>query len=304
MPERIRLPERHLAAENYNLAATLDSGQTFRWQSRGDAWIGIVGDHWIRAAPSPGGIRVATSHPRPDWKAVRHYFRTEEDIDAVTGRFPGDGPMKRILTACHGLRLMRQDPWECLASFLLSSTKRIPHIARIVERLCNELGDEIVTPADQATRRSFPSPDRIAALSPRELHSFGMGYRAPWLHNAARTVAEGELELEGLHRLPYAPARELLTGLPGVGPKIADCILLFAYGRQQAFPIDVWVGRALEHFYFRGRHQPLSRLGDFAREHFAPHAGYAQQYLFHYMRTGRAGSNVMDRKGMDRIARK
>jgi N-glycosylase/DNA lyase len=132
---------------------------------------------------------------------------------------------------------------------------------------------------------SFPTPERIAAATEFQLRACKMGFRAPSLLHAARQIAEGKFDLEKIRRMNHADARAELMKLRGVGGKIADCVLLFAYGFDSAFPVDVWVERALQRLYFPRRRASEKRLRHFAATHFGPHAGYAQQYLFHYMRT-------------------
>jgi N-glycosylase/DNA lyase len=139
--------------------------------------------------------------------------------------------------------------------------------------------------AGEEAKYSFPTFSRLAAATEKELRDCKMGFRAPGLLNAARQIDSGKLDLEKLRRLDYAAARQELMQLHGVGGKIADCVLLFAYGFDSAFPVDVWVERALQELYFPRRRAADKRLRKFAATHFGPHAGYAQQYLFHYMRT-------------------
>lgn len=297
-----------LPVRDYDLAATLDSGQVFRWQPMGNAWQGVVGRQVVRLTQTPAGIQAETSAPVADWDWLRHFLQSEIDFAAVLKAFPDDEPMRRAVAACRGLRLLRQDPWECLASFILSSTKQIVQIRQIVRRLCERFGEPLPMPwseclptgarewADGNTpgRRaalqgfSFPTPRRIAALSEADLRACQMGFRAPSLLAAARQIAAGGLELETLRRLDYAAARAELMKLRGVGGKIADCVLLFAYGFDGAFPVDVWIERALQELYFPRRRTNGRRLREFAAAHFGPRAGYAQQYLFHYMRTRRS----------------
>ena len=245
------------------------------------------------------GIRAETAGPVADWQWLRDYLQTEVDLDAVLKTFPDDAPMRDAVAACCGLRVLRQDPWECLASFILSSTKQIVQIRQIVALLCERFGEPInrcnvepVVRLDSATGRTlqfaFPSPEKIAAVTEPELRACKMGFRAPHLLAAARQIADGKFDLERLRHLPQAEAREELMKLRGVGAKIADCVLLFAYGFDGAFPVDVWVERALRELYFPRRRVSAKRLRHFAATHFGPHAGYAQQYLFHYMRTKRS----------------
>jgi N-glycosylase/DNA lyase len=288
-----------LPVRDYDLAATLDSGQVFRWQNQGDSWHGVVGDHFVRLTQTGNGIHAETAVPVENWNFLRDFLQTDIDLGAILKTFPDDEPMRAAVASCQGLRLLRQDPWECLASFILSSTKQIVQIRQIVALLCQRYGEsrigcsvELVARPDSATGRtlqfSFPTPQRLAAATETELRECKMGFRAPSLLAAARAIADGKFNLEHLRTLDYATARAELIKLRGVGGKIADCVLLFGYGFDSAFPVDVWIERALQELYFPRRHASAKRLLKFAATHFGPHAGYAQQYLFHYMRT-RAG---------------
>ena len=285
-----------ILVRDYDLAATLDSGQAFRWQKQNDAWVGVIGKHRVRLTQTAGGIRAETAAPVENWNFLREFLQTEIALATVLKTFPDDEPMRAAVAACHGLRLLKQDPWECLASFILSSTKQIVQIRQIVLLLCEHFGESLklnsVEPVAQSgstTGRtlqfSFPTPHRIAAATEAELRACKMGFRAPNLLATARVIAEGRFDLERVRQMPHAEARTELMKLRGVGGKIADCVLLFAYGFDSAFPVDVWVERALQRLYFPRRRASDKRLRRFAGMHFGPHAGYAQQYLFHYMRT-------------------
>ena len=300
-----------LPVRDYDLAATLDSGQVFRWQRIANAWHGVIGKQFVRLTQTPDGIHAATAVPVENWDWLRQFLQTEIDFLAVLKTFPDDEPMRRAVARCHGLRLLRQDAWECLASFILSSTKQIVQIRQIVALLCERFGEPCGGDAPSpknggdtslsvtrdggvasiwlrrgvATTRTFPTPPRLAAASEAELRDCKMGFRAPGLLAAARQIADGSFDLEKIRRLDYAAARAELMRLRGVGGKIADCVLLFAYGFEAAFPVDVWIERALQELYFPRRRASDKRLQQFAATHFGPHAGYAQQYLFHYMRT-------------------
>jgi len=303
---------------DYDLAATLNSGQVFRWHQNENSWTGVVGKNFARLTQTDGGILAETSAAIDDLDWLRDFLQTGTDLDAVLKTFPDDEPMRRAVASCRGLRLLRQDPWECLASFILSSTKQIVQIQQIVALLCERFGEPVFSlssqkggedrgeeadyfrvqiPSPQPSPRlggereknsicfSFPTPQRLAAATEKDLRACKMGFRAPNLLAAARQIAEGKFDLEKIRRLDYAEARAELMKLRGVGGKIADCVLLFAYGFDSAFPVDVWIERALQRLYFPRRRASEPRLRRFAATHFGPHAGYAQQYLFHYMRT-------------------
>ena len=305
-----------LRVRDYDLAATLDSGQVFRWQELDGGWSGVIGKHRVWLTRVRGGIRAETVAPVKDWDWLREFLQTEIDWAAILETFPDDAPMRAAVAACHGLRVLRQDPWECLASFILSSTKQIVQIRQIISLLCERFGEPIITnpvaadvgrrtfpsatvSADSRPRlrfhgpvlsrngssHSFPTPQRIAAATESELRACKMGFRAPHLLAAARQIAGGKFDLNRPRHLSLPEARAELMKLRGVGGKIADCVLLFAYGFDGAFPVDVWVERALRQLYFPRRRVTAKRLRHFAATHFGPHAGCAQQYLFHYMRT-------------------
>jgi N-glycosylase/DNA lyase len=274
-----------LPVRDYDLTATLDSGQAFRWQKRGDVWQGVLGKHFVRLKQVESGIHAQTVEAVEGWHWLEEFLQSKTDLSTILATFPLDSPMTTAVTNCHGLRLLRQEPWECLASFILSSTKQIVQIRQIIALLCEKYGEPVKVATGEAPAFSFPKPDKIAAASETELRSCKMGFRAPGLLAAARQIAGGHFDLESLGKLPYADARGRLTTLHGVGGKIADCVLLFAYGFDTAFPLDVWVKRALQQLYFLRRRASEKRLNRFAATHFGPHAGYAQQYLFHYIRT-------------------
>jgi len=270
---------------DYDLAGTLTSGQAFRWNHVDDGWNGVIRDQWVRLRADEFSITAEAAQPTTDWTWLTHYLQIELDFNAVVATFPDDEPIRASVNACRGLRLLRQDPWECLASFILSSTKQIVQIRQIVSVLCERFGEPIPTAAQYSPAFGFPSAARLARASEAELRACKMGFRAPYLLETARAVTECRIDLEKLRDFPVEIAREELVKLPGVGRKIADCVLLFAYGFQAAFPVDVWVIKALQKLYFPRRRASAKRLRHFSETHFGPNAGYAQQYLFHYMRT-------------------
>jgi len=270
---------------DYDLAATLTSGQAFRWQWRDGAWIGVIGNHWVRLHADEFSISAACAEPISEWNWLTEYLQLELDLNEMLMKFPDDEPTRAAVTACRGLRLLRQEPWECLASFILSSTKQIVQIQQIIALLCERFGEPVPAGPNYGPAYAFPSPARLARCTEADLRACKMGFRAPYLLETARSLTVGRFDLERLHNLPVEIARGELMTLPGVGRKIADCVLLFAYGFQSAFPVDVWVMKALRQLYFPKRKVTMQRLHRFAAEHFDTCGGYAQQYLFHYMRT-------------------
>jgi N-glycosylase/DNA lyase len=270
---------------DYDLQATLSSGQAFGWHETQDGWVGVLGGYWIRLSQTREGIQAQTAVPVSDWAWLTDYLQLGTELDSITRSFPDDEPMQTALESCRGLRLLRQEPWECLASFILSSTKQIVQIKQIVGHLRTRFGQKVEAPQGSPEAHRFPTPVVLAGAGVEELRNCKMGFRAPYLRDTAQAVVDGSVDLAALAGLSVEEAREKLMDLPGVGRKVADCVLLFAYGFQSAFPVDVWVMKGLRQLYFPGRSVSMSRLHEFATSHFGPNAGYAQQYLFHYLRT-------------------
>lgn len=251
--------------------------------------MSVIHNRWVFVRQTGPTLHARTAEPQSDWAWLREYLQLDVNLDAVLRTFPRDEAMNAARQTCRGLRLLRQEPWECLAGFILSSTKQIVQIRQICGLLCERHGTAVQAPVEAGRWFSFPSAERLAACEESELRNCRMGFRAPYLLGCARLLTDGKLELEALKTIPLNEARERLMTLPGVGRKIADCVLLFSLGFAAAFPIDVWVARALERLYFDGRPRPMRAMIEFSRNHFGPNAGYAQQYLFHHMRTtGRA----------------
>jgi len=270
---------------DYDLSATLTSGQAFRWILGDGNWTGVVCGRWVRLRQRGFGLLAESAVPQANWQWLADYLQVGINFRRVLASFPDEAPMRDAVNACRGLRLLRQDPWECLASFILSSTKQIVQIRQIVGMLCKQYGDTVAVLPGEPEAFAFPTPERLAKLTEMELRACKMGFRASYLLATARRVAAGHVQLNQLRNLDLAEARAQLLALPGVGRKIADCVLLFACGFSTAFPLDVWVLRALRQLYFRGKHTTPAQLGQFATTHFGPNAGYAQQYLFHFIRT-------------------
>jgi len=277
------------SVDDYDLASTLASGQAFRWQLRPEGWVGVIGENWVRLSQLGNQLAAEFAHPTDAeslQRRIANYLRLDDPMDLILESFPKDPPMQAALAACRGLRLLRQDPWECLAGFICSSTKQIVQIRQIVALLCDRFGRPVDTPPGEASISAFPTVKAIAATSETALRDCKLGFRAPYLLGTARRIADGTLLLQHLEALDTNEARNALMLCPGVGRKIADCVLLFAYGRQDAFPVDVWVQKALHQLYFpKARRITLQRLQQFSQSHFGPYGGFAQQYLFHYVRT-------------------
>lgn len=275
---------RAFPVHDYDLDATLASGQVFGWRRRAEAWIGVVRGRWVALRQSGGQLIAETVEPQPDWSWLTDYLQLSVNLEVILNTFPQDPLMLEAMADCRGLRLLRQDPWECLAGFILSSTKQIVQIEQIITALRTRFGAPVPVAPGERPAFTFPSATQLAANNEAELRACKMGFRAPNLRATAQQIANGSCRLAELRAMPIEHARAELLKLPGVGPKIADCVLLFAYGFPTAFPVDVWVARTLRRHYPRTRRMSLPQLREFGQAYFGPNAGYAQQYLFHHIR--------------------
>ncbi len=283
-----------IEAPDFDLAMTLNSGQVFHWEKYGNGFVGAIGEKAIYLEQRGGILKVRFGEtPKPARgtralpKIVAHYFALDHPLDEICASLPRDPVMNAARDFCRGLRIIRQPKWECVATFICSSMKQVKHIRQISQALRQRFGE--MKEIRGAEVFSFPSPGRLARMSESELQKCRLGYRARNLLETAKRVASGKADLDSWSALSDRQLREQLCKLPGVGMKVANCVMLFAYERIAAFPIDVWIERVLRERYFaRKRKVTGQMLADFAANYFGAHGGYAQQYLFHHARmTGR-----------------
>jgi N-glycosylase/DNA lyase len=267
-----------ISAPDFDLAMTLNSGQVFHWRKAGQGFVGTISDEAAYVEQRGNSLESTAGED-----LIRHYFALDHSLAEICASFPNDPAMNAARDFCRGLRIIRQPKWECLATFICSSMKQVAHIRQISHSLRERFGErlEIV----DHILHAFPGAERIAASSEKELRKCALGYRAKNLLATARLIAGGDVDLENLAKLSDVDLRARLCELPGVGAKVANCVMLFAYERLRAFPIDVWLERVLREKYFpRARKLNATRLRTFTEKYFGDHGGYAQQYLFHHAR--------------------
>lgn len=285
----------------FNLEATLESGQVFRWEKSGEWWLGDVSGGALKIMQEGVLLRCVSSSEHIGSDFVSGYFRLDDDLDGLLSILMKDETMTHATQRFYGMRLMRQDRWECLASFLLATNANIPRIKQMIGRVCARFGKPFEF--EGKTRYGFPTPDVIASQSVSDLSACGLGYRSAFLKRVAMSVRDGKIDFAELSTMPYGEAHELLLTellgekvLLGVGPKVADCFLLYSCGKDEAFPIDVWIARALAGWYpnlfdrvLRKKLQVKGKVrfgGDYSkvagvmRSYFGKYAGYAQLYLY------------------------
>jgi len=278
-----------ISAPDFDLAMTLDSGQVFHWEKLGNGFVGTIGDLPVYVEQCAERLKVrrgatpTRSPRRPLPGIIANYLALDHPLAAICASFPNDPAMSVARDFCRGLRIIRQPKWECLATFICSSMKQVAHIRQISKALRERFG--VPRTIDPHVVHTFPSARRLSESSESELRKCALGYRAKNLLATARLVGSGEADLDAWSALSDADLREKLCALPGVGAKIANCVMLFAYERLRAFPIDVWIERVLREKYFpRKGKATVQRLREFSETYFGEHRGYAQQYLFHYAR--------------------
>jgi N-glycosylase/DNA lyase len=263
-----------LKVHHFSLQDTLECGQFFRYTKVMDTYFVQSSDRYFSLRQR--GSCLFFEGVERDF--LIHFFRLEEDWESILREIDRDPTIHQAIRSYHGLRLIRQDPWECLLSFLCSSAKSIPHIRCIIESLCRCSGKKILF--GNTVSYGFPRPQSIQ--NDFQLGEVGAGFRTSFLVKANQSVDEKGLLY--LKELPFKEARQTLMELPGVGRKIADCVLLYSLEFLEAFPIDTWMKKGVQHVYFGGKRAGEGVMEEFVANHFGPYAGVAQLYLFHFWR--------------------
>ena len=267
-----------------NLVHTFECGQAFRWKRVGDWYYGVVFGNIFAIRQTLLGLEFR-SYPESEEDVayrIKYYLRLDDDLPAIYDRIAIDHRMSSAIAQFSGLRLIRQDPWECLLSFICSINSNIARISASVESLCEKLG--ACLEIDDQVLYTFPTPQQVANLGETGLRLLGMGFRAKYMAETARILTEDGYDLEGLREASYQDAKTELMSLPGVGDKVADCVLLFSLDKLDAFPVDRWVRRAVEDWYLNGEPRSYGAIREWSLDTFGPYGGYAQQYMFHRRR--------------------
>jgi N-glycosylase/DNA lyase len=259
-----------------DLDKTLLSGQVFHWNRRADgSWSGLIGDELVVVSEKNGQLVL---HQGPADRVARH-FALDHPLEEIYAAFPEEPMSQSALAACRGLRILRQSRWECTAAFITSSMKQVAHIRSMSLAIRERFGDAV----EGSEINAYPAFEVLAKATEPALRGCGLGYRAGNLLKTAQLLAGGTIDLEAIAKQPTARLRQTLQMLPGVGVKVANCILLFAYERLDAVPIDTWIHRILLAMR-KGRDGSPAVLAAYARRRLGPYAGYVQQYLFHHAR--------------------
>ena len=263
--------------ENFDLSDIFDCGQCFRFNridKNRDHFEGVAFGKYLRVYQDKTENKIYFETSLEDFNNIwRNFFDIDRDYKYIFETLRQDEVLRKASDFCPGVRILKQDPFECLISFIFSQNNNIPRIKKIIERLCENFGDKII--CGSKNYYAFPSAERIANLALEELDVLKSGFRAKYIHGAAKKIASGEIDLNAVYKMPFQEGSEYLQQITGVGKKIAACVLLFAYNKLDAFPIDVWIKRVLEKYY--------PEDFDYIKT-FGEYAGIAQEYLYYYER--------------------
>lgn len=278
----MEIGQKIFSASCFCLDQIFGCGQCFRWERNVNGeYIGVAADRVLRINMQDDKICIENTTEKDFENIWRSYFDLDRDYSLIQAELSDGGIMDEAIACGHGIRILRQDPWETLISFILSSNNNISRIKGMIEKLCVAYGTPIQ--AFDSTFYTFPKPERLAGAEPADFAFLSAGYRDKYLADAINKVISGEVNLQELQCADYQTLRSQLMQINGIGPKVADCVALFGFGKMEAFPVDVWMRRVVETLY-RKKYSPL-QTAKFVEEKFGKYAGIAQQYLFYYIRS-------------------
>ena len=272
--------------KDFNIEQTLECGQCFRFFKTGElSYLVIAFGRVVNISQT--GDAVTFSHTTAsDFEDIWvKYFDLENNYAEIKERLcERDSVMQEAVAFADGIRILNQDPVECLITFIISQNKQIPHIKQIVNQMSAEHGEKI------GEHFAFPTAEKLSTCTTEHFTRIKAGFRAKYIYDAVQKIASRAINFEDLNLMNTKDVKEALMTIKGVGPKVADCTMLFSFGRWEVFPIDVWVKRVMSNLYLGGKDVPLKDIHEFAEDKFGEYAGYAQQYLFHYARAKKIGA--------------
>jgi len=274
-PSKFELQQQYLV----NIDYSINSGQVFLWEKNGDTWYGINGNDVLAINENPMQINSYSQNSID-------FFREKDDLQEIILSITKDKVVRKAVKQFPGLRLLRQDPFQCYISFIVSSNSNIQRIKQILYRLCKKFGKKIIF--QEKEFYLFPEPENLANASKNDLLNCGLGYRVRAVKEAALNVSNRQIDFDFLKRTNYQNAKDILLQVYGIGNKVADCILLFSLEKLEAFPLDRWVLRILEKYYTKkfqleGKSLTEKKYEQIHKQivnYFGPYAGYSQQFLF------------------------
>lgn len=270
--------------ENIDLENTLSCGQSFRWEKQLDgSFNGIVEDFFLKVNQEEGLLKVESTKLLTQ-EYIEEYFDLNRDYESVFLDLKSkDKLIEEAYKEYRGLKVLNQNPWEILISFIISANNNIKRITKIIENISKEFGNEISIDGE-VVGYSFPTAEKLAEASIESLMACNLGYRADYIKSTSQSIIDGVVNLDEISNMNYDLGKKELMKLKGVGGKVADCILLFSMNKSEAFPIDTWVKKIMKHFYIKNEIVKDAEMKAFIVDYFGRDAGILQQYLFHYIR--------------------
>ncbi|MCL2873589.1 MAG: N-glycosylase [Defluviitaleaceae bacterium] len=271
---------------DFNIEQTLECGQCFRFFKVGELSYLIVALGRIINVSQAGNMITFSPMTVPDFENIWvRYFDLDKNYSEIKERLCKNDPiMQEAIAFADGIRILNQEPLECLVTFIISQNKQIPHIKQIVNNMSADYGEKI------GEHFAFPTLDKLSSCNTEDFIRIKAGFRAKYIYDAAQKISSRFIDMEELTKMNTEKVKESLMMIKGVGPKVADCTMLFSFERREVFPVDVWVKRVMSHLYLGEQDVPLKEIHEFAKDKFGNYAGYAQQYLFHYARAKKIGS--------------
>lgn len=269
--------------KDFNPKHIFECGQAFRWYLEDDSSYTTIAYGKVINVKKEGNDLILSNTDLKDFNNIwYHYFDLERDYGEIKKELSKDPVLEEAVKFGEGIRILNQEPFEIVISFIISANNQIPRIKKSIERICQLYGEPIEG-TDPAIF-SFPSSERLSQADPIDLQEkCKVGFRAERIVETSKIISKGDLNLDTIYNMSRQEGKELLMTLPGVGPKVSDCILLFAFNKDEAFPVDVWVKRVMEHFYLK-EETNVKLIGEHGARIFGKLAGFAQQYLFYYAR--------------------
>ena len=286
-----------MKVRDFSLEHTLECGQVFRWkrldsEDGGGKFSGLIGNTPVKVWQNGKHLYWESYRNKSDREKLRNYFSLDENLQKILNEINVDGHINKAIQQYWGLRLIRQQPWECLLGYVCSPRTKIAHISKSLDLIAENFGEKVEFQGKEFF--TYPEPEALSDVVPKSLKkkcSLKTFKLANYIVHTAKKIVKEKIDLEGMKKIPYEEAHAEIKNFLGVGPKVADCVCLFSLEKTEAFPIDVWVKRLMDEFYIGKKSAGKNlteknywELGDFAREKFGDYAGYAQEYLYYFYR--------------------
>lgn len=271
----------------FSIQQIAESGQTFRWtKNKNGSYTGIAFGKVINVIQEESKIIINGSSEEDYQKIWKKYFDIDRDYEKLIGDFKGkDIHLDNAILYGEGIRILNQDLWEMIISFIISGNNNIPRIRKSIELICERYGD-FIEEIERTSYYKFPTPEQLSVATIQDLRNCGVGYRDAYIYKTTKAIIEKQVDLDAIKDMDLDNARIELKKLTGIGDKVADCILLFSCNKTNTFPIDTWVKKVLTKYYGLEK-TGTKEVNAFAREYFGEHCGIAQQYLFYYIRNSK-----------------